>query len=96
MSLIVKDKTQTFNEGQPQAITLTQVLAPLSKVEKLKAAAGVTKEMNKEAEDILIQPIGRKTGVRLPSISTNLPTLDEGVITCGGLPRGRIVEVYGT
>ena len=51
--------------------------------------------MNKDAEDILIQPIGRKTGVRLPSISTGLPTLDEGVITCGGLPRGRIVEVYG-
>lgn len=55
----------------------------------------MTKEMNKDAEDILIQPIGRKTGVRLPSISTGLPTLDEGVITCGGLPRGRIVEVYG-
>ena len=71
------------------------MLEPLSKVEKLKAAAEVTKEMNKDAEDILIQPIGRKTGVRLPSISTGLPTLDEGVITCGGLPRGRIVEVYG-
>jgi recombination protein RecA len=78
-----------------KALAPTQVLAPLSKVEKLKAAAEVTKEMNKEAEDILIQPIGRKTGVRLPSISANLPTLDEGVITCGGFPRGRIIEVYG-
>jgi recombination protein RecA len=76
-------------------MTPTQVLAPLSKAEKLKAAAEVTKEMNKEAEDIVIQPVGRKTGVRLPSISTNLPTLDEGVITCGGIPRGRIIEVYG-
>jgi recombination protein RecA len=71
------------------------VLAQLSKDEKLANAANVTKEMNKEAEDILIQPIGRKTGVRIPSISTGLPTFDEGVLTCGGFPRGRIIEVYG-
>lgn len=76
-------------------MTVTQVLAPLSKAEKLKAAAEVTKEMNKDAEDILIQPIGRKTGRRIPSIPLNLPTIDEGMLTCGGLPRGRIIEVYG-
>ena len=61
----------------------------------LANAAAVTKEMNKEAGDVLIQPIGRKTGVRIPSISTGLPTFDEGVLTCGGFPRGRIIEVYG-
>jgi recombination protein RecA len=94
MSLVVKNTIQE-PIAPLKAITPTQVLEPLSKAEKLKAAAEVTKEMNKDAEDILIQPIGRKTGVRLPSISTNLPTLDEGVITCGGIPRGRIVEVYG-
>ena len=94
MSLVVGKNTVQIQELLVPK-TPTQVLEPLSKVEKLKAAAEVTKEMNKEAEDILIQPIGRKTGVRLPSISTGLPTLDEGVITCGGLPRGRIVEVYG-
>ena len=55
----------------------------------------MTKAMNKEAEDILIQPIGRKTGVRTPSISLDLPTVDEFMIGCGGLPRGRIIEVYG-
>ena len=93
MSLVIKATTTPSPTSIP--VTPTQVLPPLSKAEKLKAAADVTKEMNKDAEDILIQPIGRKTGVRLPSISTRLPTLDEGVITCGGLPRGRIVEVYG-
>lgn len=93
MSLVIKATTTPSPTSIP--VTPTQVLPPLSKAEKLKAAADVTKEMNKDAEDILIQPIGRKTGVRLPSISTGLPTLDEGVITCGGLPRGRIVEVYG-
>lgn len=74
---------------------MTTVLPPLNKNEKLRAAAEVTKEMNKESGDILIQPIGRKTGRRMPSISTSLPTLDEFVLSCGGLPRGRIVEVYG-
>ena len=95
MSLVVGKSSQSIPQSSVTPQTPTQVLEPLSKVEKLKAAAEVTKEMNKDAEDILIQPIGRKTGVRLPSISTGLPTLDEGVITCGGLPRGRIVEVYG-
>ena len=51
--------------------------------------------MNKEADDLLIQPLGRKTGQRMPCISTNLLTFDEGVLSCGGLPRGRILEVYG-
>lgn len=72
-----------------------QPLTPLNKSEKLAAAAGVTKSMNKEAGDMLIQPIGRKTGIRMPSISTNLPTFDEFVLSCGGFPRGRICEVYG-
>ena len=70
-------------------------MTPLTKEEKLKAAASVTKSMNKEAGDILIQPIGRKTGKRIPSIATNLPTFDEIVLSCGGFPRGRIDEVYG-
>jgi recombination protein RecA len=94
MSLTVKVSQQELTLVL-KPVTPSQVLPPLSKAEKLKAAAEVTKEMNKEAEDILIQPIGRKTGARIPSIPTNLPTLDEGVLTCGGLPRGRIVEVYG-
>jgi len=92
MSLIVKKNN--LQETIP-SISPTQVLPSLSKEEKLKAAAEVTKEMNKGAEDILIQPIGRKTGKRIPSISLNLPTVDEHVIACGGLPRGRIIEVYG-
>ena len=75
MSLVIKATTTPSPTSIP--VTPTQVLPPLSKAEKLKAAADVTKEMNKDAEDILIQPIGRKTGVRLPSISTGLPTLDE-------------------
>lgn len=31
----------------------------------------------------------------VPSIPTNLVLLDSDVLGCGGLPRGRIIEVYG-
>src|ERR1700686_1331699 len=100
MSLIIKKAVETVAElakspSPSVALTASQVLPQLSKAEKLANAAAVTKEMNKEAEDILIQPVGRKTGQRIPSISTGLPTFDEGVLTCGGFPRGRIDEVYG-
>lgn len=97
MSLIIKKGAPSATEpsSSKQDLAPTQVLPSLSKEEKLKAAAEVTKEMNKDADDILIQPIGRKTGKRIPSISLNLPTVDEHVIACGGLPRGRIIEVYG-
>ena len=95
--LIIKKEISPINRNylSKYPLTPTQVLAPLSKAEMLANAAAVTKEMNKEAGDVLIQPIGRKTGLRFPSISTGLPTFDESVLTCGGFPRGRIIEVYG-
>lgn len=67
----------------------------MTKAEKLSAVGAVTKKMNIEADDLLIQPLGIKTGRRMPCIPVNLPTFDEGVLSCGGLPRGRILEVYG-
>jgi recombination protein RecA len=78
-----------------QEPVLVQTLSSLSKTDKLKAAAEVTKTMNKGVGDILIQPLGLKTGMRIPCIPLNLPTFDEGVLCCGGLPRGRIIEIYG-
>jgi recombination protein RecA len=94
MGIIIKSGNSE-TELSVQKLEKTPLLSALNKAEKLAAAAVVTKAMNKEAGDILIQPIGRKTGVRMPSISTNLPTFDEFVLSCGGFPRGRISEVYG-
>lgn len=34
-------------------------------------------------------------GKAIPSIKTNLPTLDNDVFGCGGVPRGRIIEIFG-
>ena len=39
--------------------------------------------------------LGDKVGLPIPSICTSLPTLDKEVIQTGGIPRGRIVEIYG-
>jgi len=44
---------------------------------------------------VLLQKLGKKKPQALPSISTKLPTVDYHVIGCGGVPRGRIVEVFG-
>jgi recombination protein RecA len=39
--------------------------------------------------------LGDKVGTKLPSISTGLPTFDYGVVGTGGIPKGRIVEIFG-
>lgn len=51
--------------------------------------------MNKQYDTILIQKLGKKTGKRMACLPTNLPTVDEIMIGCGGFPWGRIVEIYG-
>jgi recombination protein RecA len=70
-------------------------LTPLSKKEKQKAIAGLTKSLNKQYETVLLQSMGKRVGQRLPSIPTNIVSIDEGMIGCGGIPRGRIIEVFG-
>jgi recombination protein RecA len=73
-----------------------EVLPSLSKEEKIKAAGSVATRLNNEYATKLIQKLGKGKGVtRIPSIATGLPTLDEDVIGCGGVPRGRIIEIYG-
>lgn len=34
-------------------------------------------------------------GVAVPSIKTNLPTFDNDLCGCGGIPRGKIIEFFG-
>jgi len=93
--IISKEATQVASTAKTKPEQVETILPSLSKAEKLKAVAEVTKAMNKEAGDVLIQPLGNKTGTRIPCIPLNLPTFDEGVLSCGGFPRGRIVEIYG-
>ncbi len=68
---------------------------PLTKEEKIKAINSLATSVNNEAKAIVIQKLGTKAALRVPSIQLNLPTVDEEVIGCGGIPRGRIVEIFG-
>ena len=69
---------------------------PLTKKDKFAILTELNKTLNKQFDcKVSLVRMGEKVGVRVPSISTNLPSLDEGVIQSGGIPRGRIVEIYG-
>ncbi len=68
----------------------------LTKKDKFEILSDLNKTLNKQFDvKVSLVRMGEKVGVRVPSISTNLPSLDEGVIQSGGIPRGRIVEIYG-
>jgi recombination protein RecA len=64
--------------------------------DKLKALDEVAKELNVKFDttNSLVR-LGDKIGKPMPSLETNLPTLDWGVFQTGGVPRGRLIEIYG-
>jgi len=43
----------------------------------------------------LVQKLKGGADYRLPSLPLGLRTFDEDTIGCGGLPDGRIIEIYG-
>lgn len=61
-----------------------------------KALTKTTQELNKkhDTDDALVL-MGDKVGVDIPHISTGIYTLDNDVLVCGGIPRGRFIEMYG-
>ena len=69
---------------------------PTSDVERFKTLFALGKKLNTKYEttNALVR-LGDKVGTKLPSISTGLPTFDYGVVGTGGIPKGRIVEVFG-
>lgn len=55
----------------------------------------VATSVNKEFGEGSLVSLGDKVGHKVPSIPTGMPTLDHCVIGCGGIPRGRITEIFG-
>lgn len=67
-----------------------------SREDKLKALKAVETTLNKQfGVTTSLVRLGDRVGTLMPSLSGNLYTLDYGVIGTGGIPRGRIIEVYG-
>ena len=70
--------------------------APLTMEDRLKALDAVRSKLNKQFSTTnSIVSLGSKLGIAMPHTPTNITSLDEGVIGIGGLPKGRIIEVYG-
>jgi RecA/RadA recombinase len=64
--------------------------------ERWAALKLVETELNKEfGSTTSIVRLGNKVGLPLPSIDTGFPSVNYDVIQCGGIPRGRIIEILG-
>jgi len=64
--------------------------------EKDKAYKEVVAAINKQYGDGSVMELGNRVGKAVPCIPTGIYQVDYGVLGIGGLPRGRITEIYGT
>jgi len=67
----------------------------MSKESIFKAVEQLGKQMDKDKTSHTFQRQGKLVNKPVPSIPTNLPSIDNDIAGCGGFPRGRIIEVYG-
>ena len=88
MALQKKPKVEEIAMEKPEP--------PQNMAEKFKSLLALGKKLNTKYDttNALVR-LGDKTGRLLPSIATGLPTFDYGVIGTGGIPKGRIVEIFG-
>jgi len=70
-------------------------LEPLSKADRLKSLLAVTRSLNSEYKSIVLQRMGERVGESLPSFPTGIMSVDEELIGCGGVPKGRVIEIFG-
>jgi recombination protein RecA len=68
----------------------------LTKADKFEILAALNKTLNQQFNvDVSLTRLGQKAVTNIPVISTHLPSLDDDALQCGGIPRGRIIEIYG-
>jgi recombination protein RecA len=79
-------------KSSPKAV----VEIPTTKEDKFKELDLLAKKLNKQFDTtVSIVKLDGKVGNPMPSIPTGLPTIDWETVQCGGVPRGRIIEVFG-
>jgi len=79
---------------QKEAKTITE--GPTTETEKFKALFALSRQLDKKYDTTnSLLRLGSKNIVPIPVIPSGLPTLDYGALECGGIPRGRIIEIYG-
>jgi recombination protein RecA len=102
MSKALADLAATVSNTQaliPEKIASKPTLqspATSSRAEKLKTLKALEATLNKQfGVTTSIVRLGNKVGTLMPSLSGDLYTVDFGLIGTGGIPRGRIIEIYG-
>lgn len=68
---------------------------PRNEAERKKAADEAIRDIKKEHGDEAIVKLGERVAKPLPCIPTGIFDVDYTVLGIGGLPRGRVVEIYG-
>jgi recombination protein RecA len=76
--------------------SLVSAATPLTMDQKMDALNAVRNKLNKQFETTnSIVSLGSKLGIPMPHTPTNITSLDEHVIGIGGVPDGRIIEIFG-
>ncbi len=83
------------NEPEAEEAPVKPVKGMTTK-EKWAAITAVGKALNKQygCDNSLVK-LGDRVGKPVPHTPTGIYTLDHNVLVCGGLPKGRIIEIYG-
>jgi len=72
------------------------VKKPQTDLEKFETLFALSAKLDKQFKtENTLQRLDDKKIVAIPSINVGLPTFDYEVMQCGGIPRGRIVEIFG-
>jgi recombination protein RecA len=94
----LQDLTEIVGRVQAAQTAVNEVVAKVSSVPKDKVAAlkAVELALDKQFNTThsLIR-LGSRVGVKMPHIATGIISLDNEVFGIGGVPRGRVIEVYG-
>jgi recombination protein RecA len=90
------DELKSIVDEPKKAVAVVKSAAPQTMAEKWKVLDRLEKSLNEQLKTTTsLVKLGSKVGQLMPSISTGLYTLDFGAIGCGGIPRGRIIELFG-
>ena len=74
--------------------TLESRFKQIANLSKQLDEAHTISKIGREVKNSLVR-LGDKPVLRVPCIASGLPTLDFDVLQYGGIPRGRIVEIFG-